>query len=402
VLSELDFLKGNNTLNFLKIRTSYGITGNADIDKNARFPLYEDSNISYNGQDIIFPTQLGNENLQWETSNVFDIALEAGLWKDRVTMELAYYNKRSTDVLLQVQVSPSTGFSNFWDNAAEIMNRGWELSIKTNNIVRKNFQWTSDMNFARNYNEIVSIGNYTPDAVSGGTNDTRVIVGRPIGSFMLVPFSHIDSESGRPVFLDLDGNETFDYDFKNGRSYVGDGLPDVIMGINNTIRFKNWDISTLINVSIGAQIFDSSGKRQMGLMTDWNMRTDILDRWTQPGDDALYPVLTFDEANYGFDPGDNAPWFNTSLYVYDADYARLKRLVVGYTFPNFKIRNKNITGIRVAFTATNLLTITNFPGLDPEIVRDFENPQDRNLSGNITYLTPPQERAYSVQLNFSF
>ncbi len=402
VLSELDFLKDNKTINFLKVRSSYGITGNADIDKNARFPLYEDSNISYNGQTIIYPTQLGNENLQWETSNVFDIALEAGLWKDRVTMEMAYYNKRSTDVLMQVQVSPSTGFSNFWDNAAEVLNRGYELTLRTNNIVKKNFQWTSDMNFARNYNEIVSIGNYTPDAVSGGTNDTRVIVGKPIGSFMLVPFSHVDSETGEPVFLDLEGNETSDYDFKNGRAYVGDGLPDVIMGLNNTFKYKNWDLTALINVSLGAKIFDSSGKRQLGLMTDWNMRADILDRWTQPGDEALYPQLTFDETKYGFDPGDNSPWFNTSLYVYDADYARLKRLVLGYNVPGFKIRNKNITGMRVAFSATNVFTVTNFPGLDPEIVRDFENPQDRNLSGNITYLTPPQERSYSVQINLSF
>jgi len=402
VLSELDFLKNNKTINFLKLRSSYGITGNADIDKNARFPLYEDSNASYNGQTIIYPTQLGNENLQWETSNVFDLALEAGLWKDRVTVEMAYYNKRSTDVLMQVQVSPSTGFSNFWDNAAEVLNRGWELTLRSNNIVKKNFQWTSNMNFARNYNEIVNIGNYTPDAVSGGTNDTRVIVGSPIGSFMLVPFSHVDSETGKPVFLDLDGNETFDYDFKNGRAYVGDGLPDVIMGLNNTFTYKNWDLTALINVSLGAQIFDSSGKRQMGLMTDWNMRTDILDRWTQPGDNAMYPQLTFDETKYGFDPGDNAPWFNTSLYVYDADYARLKRLVLGYNVPAFKIRNKNITGMRVAFSATNVFTVTNFPGLDPEIVRDFENPQDRNLSGNITYLTPPQERSYSVQINLTF
>ena len=402
VLSELDFLKNNKTINFLKLRSSYGITGNADIDKNARFPLYEDSNASYNGQTIIYPTQLGNENLQWETSNVFDLALEAGLWKDRVTVEMAYYNKRSTDVLMQVQVSPSTGFSNFWDNAAEVLNRGWELTLRSNNIVKKNFQWTSNMNFARNYNEIVNIGNYTPDAVSGGTNDTRVIVGSPIGSFMLVPFSHVDSETGKPVFLDLDGNQTFDYDFKNGRAYVGDGLPDVIMGLNNTFTYKNWDLTALINVSLGAQIFDSSGKRQMGLMTDWNMRTDILDRWTQPGDNAMYPQLTFDETKYGFDPGDNAPWFNTSLYVYDADYARLKRLVLGYNVPAFKIRNKNITGMRVAFSATNVFTVTNFPGLDPEIVRDFENPQDRNLSGNITYLTPPQERSYSVQINLTF
>ena len=145
---------------------------------------------------------------------------------------------------------------------------------------------------ARNYNELVDIGNYTPDAVSGGTNDSRVIVGRPVGSFFLVEHSHVDPETGLPVYLDLEGNETYDYN-NDIRKYVGDGLPDLIGGINNTFRYGNWDLSALATFSVGAKIFDSSAKRQLGVVTGWNMRDEKLtvganQATSQPTRDSLW------------------------------------------------------------------------------------------------------------------
>lgn len=401
IMSEEGFLVENRTISFLKLRGSFGYTGNAGIDASARFALYEDSqSLTYNGKPIIFPTQLGNEDLRWETARVIDASLEFGLWDDRVSGKVEAYHKLAKDVLLQVGVSPSTGFSSYWDNVAEVVNRGLEFSIQTINISTKDFTWITNFNMARNYNELNNIGGYTPDAVSGGTNDSRVVPGKPVGSFYLVPFSHIDDESGRPVYIDADGNNTFDYDFVNDRQYVGDGLPDFIGGMTNTVTYKQWTVSALLNFSKGAKIFDSSAKRQMGVVTGWNMREDALDRWTQPGDDATYPVLTLDGANWGIE--ESTPWLNTDLYVYDADYLRVKNLTLAYMVPDFMIRKRNIT--RMTFTAgvTNAFLWTNFPGLDPEVVRDFENQQDRNLSGNVTFLTPPQERAFTLQWSFSF
>ena len=126
--------------------------------------------------------QPANPNLRWETSRTVDASIEIGLWNDRVTTEIAYYNKRSKDVIMNVSTPPSTGFTNRWDNVATILNRGVEFSIKSRNLIGE-FQWTTELNFARNYNELEDIGNYTPDAVSGGTNDSRVIPGSPVGSF---------------------------------------------------------------------------------------------------------------------------------------------------------------------------------------------------------------------------
>lgn len=400
IVSEENFLKDSKNISFLKVKASWGLTGNANIPDYARFGTYSaaDNGILYGNEAILFPLQLANPNLQWETSRVIDASVEMGLWKDRVTFELGVYNKMSNDVLMNVNVSPSTGFTNYWDNVAQILNRGVEFSIKSRNMVGK-FEWTTDFNIARNYNELVDIGNYTPDAVSGGTNDSRVIVGKPIGSFYLVEFSHVDQENGLPVYLDLNGNETYDYD-NAIRKYVGDGLPDFIGGITNSFRYKNWDFQALAIFSVGAKIFDSSAKRQLGVVSSWNMRTDKFDRWRQPGDVAEFPILTLDETKYGLDEG--FPWWNTSLFVYDASYLRLRNLALGYTFQNLKVKNMTFNNLRLAVNVTNLFTLTNFPGLDPEVARDFENAQDRNLSPNVTYLTPPQERSYNFTLSFAF
>ncbi|MDG1158594.1 MAG: TonB-dependent receptor [Flavobacteriales bacterium] len=400
IVSEEDFLKDSKNISFLKVKASWGLTGNANIPDYARFGTYSaaDNGILYGNEAILFPLQLANPNLQWETSRVIDASVEMGLWKDRVTFELGVYNKMSNDVLMNVNVSPSTGFTNYWDNVAQILNRGVEFSIKSRNIVGK-FEWTTDFNIARNYNELVDIGNYTPDAVSGGTNDSRVIVGKPIGSFYLVEFSHVDQANGLPVYLDLNGNETYDYD-NAIRKYVGDGLPDFIGGMTNSFRYKNWDLQALAIFSVGAKIFDSSAKRQLGVVSSWNMRTDKFDRWRQPGDVAEFPILTLDETKYGLDEG--FPWWNTSLFVYDASYLRLRNLALGYTFQNLKVKNMTFNNLRLAVNVTNLFTLTNFPGLDPEVARDFENAQDRNLSPNVTYLTPPQERSYNFTLSFAF
>src|SRR5690606_18781707 len=113
-----------------------------------------------------------------------------------------------------------------------------------------------------------------------GTNDTRVIVGQPVGTNFLVRFSHVDPTTGRPVYLDIDGNETFNWDPKD-RVAVGNVLPDFSGGLTNTFTFKNWILSFLFVFTKGGDIYDSSSKRQLGVVTTWNMREDIFDRWRQ-------------------------------------------------------------------------------------------------------------------------
>ena len=386
----------SETISFLKLRTSWGRTGNASIDGFSRFALYNDQTqgVTYAGDTIVFPTQPGNPDLRWETVETIDASLEMGLWKDRVSVELGVYNKMASDVLMNVELPSHTGFNNRSVNAGQVLNRGVELGITSNNLPSTSeLQWKTTLNYAYNYNELVSTGDFTEDAISGGTNDSRAVTGAPLTTYFLVPFSHVDPESGLPVYIDINGNETFEYNLED-RQAVGDGLPDHVGGLRNEFTYRNWTLSTQFTGAFGAKIWDSSAKRQLGVVTDWNMRTDLFDRWRQPGDIASFPRLTMDETTYGLPAG--FPWWNTSLFMYDASYIRLRNASISYRVPSSK------GDITLRLSGNNLFVLTNFIGLDPELTRDFENRQDRNFSGGANYLTAPQERSVIFAINANF
>lgn len=398
VISEENFMKDSETISFLKIRAGWGITGNAAIPNYQQYGQYNIESNGYNGENYRYLAVAPNPNLQWETATTFDLGLESGFFEDRITASLSLYNKKTTNVLLDITPQVSTGFQSYWDNVGEILNRGVEFQLTSINISRNKFTWKTDFNVAYNYNEIVSIGDYSPDAISGGTNDTRVVVGAPVGTNYLVEFSHIDPETGRNVYLDANGEETMKWDPAN-RQAVGRVLPKAIGGITNTLNYGRWNLGLVCVFSLGSNIYDSSSKRQLGVVTDWNMRTDIFNRWRQSGDDAEYAQLSRLNENYGLD---NAYNNNTTQFLKEGDYLRFRRLSLGYTIPKFTIGSAIFQSLDITLSAVNFLTITNFDGLDPEIARDFENPTDRNMSPNISYLTPPQEMSFNLALNLRF
>jgi TonB-linked SusC/RagA family outer membrane protein len=399
-VSEEGFLKDNSTISNLRLRVSYGITGNANLPNYAWIGTYSppENNIpGYNGYPITYPSNLENPNLQWEELHNFDAGLEFGFLQNRITGEFSFYNKITKKVIINRSNAPSTGFDSYWDNIAEVLNRGVEFSIRSNNLVGA-FTWSTDFNIASNYNEVLSIGDLTPDAVGGGTNDTRIVVGKPVGSNYLVRFVRVDPADGLPVWLDKDGVETKTFSLSN-RVVVGSVVPDAIGAITNTFGYKNFDFSFMFVYTIGGNIYDNSGKRQLGVVTDWNLRREITDRWQEPGDIAQFPKLTLRPANY---PGLPGEWqYNSTMFLYDASYVRLRNVSLGYTLPKATAAKMKLSNARFYVTASNLLTFTKFKG-DPEIARDFENIADRNMSSNITYLTPPQEQTFTFGIELSF
>jgi len=402
IMSEEKLLSGNKYVTFLKLRASYGKSGNSSFDPNAKNGYFQyDPLRPYNGQPILYPTKLENPYLKWETSWTFDIGLDYGLFDDKISGSIEYYNKKTSDVIANLNIDPSNGFGSYYDNIGDILNEGIEFNIKIRNIDRKNFKWTTEFNIARNYNELVSTGKYTEDAVSGGTNDTRAVLGSPVGTFYLVRFSHVDKESGKPVYLDKNGNQTFTWS-PDYRVPVGSILPKGTGGITNTFQWKNWDLSILFNFQIGGNIYDASAKRQLGVTSFWNMRPEIANRWTKPGDDAAFPRLTLDASTYGLP---NYWQYNTPMWLYDASFVRLRNLTIGYNLPRKWVQKAKIQRARIAFIGTNLLVFTNYPGLDPEIARDGEGniDQSRNLQAqNVYYLNAPQEKTYNFQVVLTF
>jgi TonB-linked SusC/RagA family outer membrane protein len=399
-ISEEKFLKDSKVISFLKVKSSIGVNGNSNIPWDAQYNIFYSKPLAYNGETILFPdaSKPSNQNLKWETSRTIDAAVEFGLFGDRITGEFAYYNKLSSNVLLFVATQSNTGFKNAWANVGEIVNRGLEFALKAK-VIDKKFKWSVDFNIARNQNEVKSLGDYTEEAISGGTNDTRLVVGRPVGNNYLVRFSRVDAATGKPVYLDKDGNETMTWDPAN-RVSTGSIMPDAFGGIKNNFSYGRFDLSVFWVFTLGGDIYDSSSKRQLGTYDSdgWNHRTDQFDRWRAPGDKALYPVLTTTPTTYGA----GTPWINTDLWLHDGTFARLKNLSLGYNLPESVLRKTKLAKIRIAVQATNLLTLTKYPGLDPEIARDFENATDRNMSPNITYLTAPQQKTFTFSLDIGF
>ncbi|MBK6267280.1 TonB-dependent receptor [Marivirga sp. S37H4] len=400
IISEEDFMSDVTFLSFLKLKASWGLTGNStfpDFQRFGNFQIGQGGQV-YNGEPTVFPTRLANPDLRWEKTRTIDFAIETGFANDRITTEIAYYNKVTTDVIINVGTQPGTGFNNFWDNIGRIDNSGVELSLTSRNLVG-DFTWTTTINAARNENEVKDIGGYSPDAVGGGFNDTRVVPGQPVGANFLVRFSRVDPDTGKPIWLDKDGNETFNFDLSN-RVVVGSVIPDLVGGISNKFAYKNFDLNVFFTYTVGGNIYDGSAKRQLpSEVTSWNFRGDIVNRWQQPGDIAQLPKLTL-EPIQGADGGD--VWqYNSTLFLYDASYLRLRSLSLGYNLPSSLVQRYNLNNVRISFTGSNLLTFTKYPG-DPEIARDFQNAQDRNLSPNVSFLTPPQQRAYMLGLNIGF
>ena len=407
LISEERFWPKGGPVNFLKLKGSWGVTGNSDIDWRTQFASrsYPGFNVnvgdSYNNGNIRFEDRPENPNLQWEVTNIYDAGIEMGFWQDRITFDLTYYYKLTTDALIITNIPASSGLGNltFLQNVGTIRNKGFEFGLTSRNLTGP-LQWTTTLNLSRNDNLVLDVGTATPDALGGGFGDIRTVKGYPVGVNYIVPFSRIDPATGRPIYLDADGNETFVYDVVRARQEVDNIYPYLIGGITNNFNWKNWDLSFLWTFQLGGTIYDDAAKRQLGVVTDWNMRKEVADRWRAPGDIATYPRLTMDMRNWG---GNANFWQNNhSLWLYDGSFGRLKNITLGYTKNNSK-PDALISNWRVYVNATNLITLTEFTGWDPEISRDRNSPQERNIGGvGVTYLTPPQEKTYNVGINVTF
>lgn len=397
-LSQENFLKDSKVVNYLKLRGSYGITGNANIPPGEYYAKFGNSG-SYNGQPVVTPQNVENPNLQWEQLKSIDAAVEFGFLNNRISGEFAYYNKKTSKVLISGGISPSTGFLAAFQNVGEILNEGLELSLNTINIQSKNFKWTTNFNISKNYNKVLSIGNLSSDGILGATNDTRIIVGKPVGTNYLVRYVGVDPADGLPIWLDKNGYQTKTFSLDN-RVAVGQVMPDYVGGLTNTFSFKGFELTSLFTFALGGNIYDGSAKRQLGVVTDWNIRTDISDRWQKPGDIARFPRLTMSAGTY---PGLSSEWqYNSTMFLYDASFMRLRELTLAYRFPAAFAKKLGMNNTRVFVTGMNLLTFSKYPGGDPEIARDFENPQDRNMSPNVMYLTTPQQKSVTFGLSTSF
>jgi TonB-linked SusC/RagA family outer membrane protein len=393
--------------NTFKLRTSYGVTGNANIPSFLYLQTwtYQRSGTDlYNGQPILFPNNLENEDLKWERLNNFDAGVEFGINKNRITGEVAYYNKTSSDILLQVNLPASAGLGGrVFRNIGKVKNQGIELSTNIKLIDRRDFSLSINGNAARNYNEVVDLSGLGPDDIETGTDEGRLLPGYPIGTRYSVVYLGVDPADGLPIYMDRDGKSTKVWPGLGARRPIGKNIPDWIGGFGSNLNYKGFELTTLFVFAQGLDIWDNSGKYQfygIGAEGNNNFRQDFLDHWRQPGDNARYPRLSYNNTYPGW-PG--LDFASSSMLIQKGDYLRLRELTLAYRISPASLDRLKIKGLRLFVTGSNLFLWTNYTAGDPEINRDADGGVTaRNMNPNVNFLTPPQAKSVTFGLNVSF
>lgn len=395
IISEEDFLNDSDVLSFLKLRAAWGVTGNAELNDNyAEFGRFI-TNANYNdNNELVFgiaPDRLDNPDLQWEETTTYDIGLEFGLLNDRIYGTLGYYIKNADNLFFDANVQSSTGFQTVLQNALEVEVKGFEFSLTSRNLVG-DFKWTTDLNFTTIDNTVKDLAGLPPQAFdSRDGGEIRLFEGQDFATFYLQRYVGPDPENGRAIYLDADGNQTYEWDQVNSAVEAGSPFPDFYGGFTNTFEYKNFDLSVLFNFSVGFQVYNGEGPQNLAQIGSFNQRREILDRWTPENRDGRYPALSL-----------NTPFQNSDLYLQDGDFLRLRNVQLGYNLPSSFLEKYKLSRARVFIQGTNLLLFTEYDNGDPEVVRDNQNPLDRSLRASATFYTPPQARTITAGINVSF
>jgi TonB-linked SusC/RagA family outer membrane protein len=395
ILSEENFLKSSNLINYLKLRGSWGITGNAEIGEHQFLDLFQVSN--YPGLPGFIPFQLGDASLKWEKTTQVDIGLEFGLWNGRVSGEMDWYNKQTRDLLLAVNVPATNGYfdnvnflNTIFQNLGSLENRGFELLINSRNIESKNFKWTTSFNIGFNKNKIKNI----EGQIIEGSEFQRAVEGQPMGVFFMPKFIGVDPANGDALFLDDDDKPTNDYNAAK-RQVVGDANPDFTGGLNNTLSYKGFDLGIFFTFVSGNDVYNNAGRFMtsgFGQGLD-NQTTEVLGRWQKPGDITNVPRL-----GIFMSTGERT----SSRWIYDGSYIRLRQLSLGYNLPATVNSRLKITGARLFVAAANLWTATDYIS-DPEVnTLGTRVTAVQNITGGTDFYTIPQPRTFSLGVNVRF
>jgi len=382
-ISEENFF-GVKAINDLKIRASYGLTGNDGIPDFAYMNLYS-SGANYQLNPGIYPSQLPNPDLKWESTAQFDIGFDLAMFDSRLTLNFDYYNKQTKDLLLYRPVPPSSGFGSYISNIGEMKNNGIEFLI-AGKVIQSDFTWDLNTNFSLNRNEVTKLYNDQPiDQIGRGENSVRV--GYPIAIFYNYESLGVDPSTGDLVFKDVDGDGEIT---ENDRTMIGDPNPDFIGAFTNNFSYKGFSLSVTLQYSYGNDIFNGTRRYIESMKGQDNQLSVILDRWRQAGDITQVPRAT----NADLNNNDRA----SSRFIEDGSYLRFKTVRLAYNFNKEILDKLKLSRLELYVVAQNLFTFTNYSGMDPEV----NYAGDDDLRYGTDFFTYPSARVVSAGINVQF
>ena len=422
-LSNENFIKKLSFIDDTKIRVSYGATGNNRVSDFAYT-----SSLSSSGNYYTFgnayssgtrATTLGNAALKWETTKQFNVGLDISVLKNRLSFTGDYYDKKTTDLLLNANLPLASGYYSTYKNVGSVSNRGIELTFNTVNIQKKDFSWNSSFNISFNKSKVLSLAQNQESMVSilnSPFNSPLYIakIGHPIAMFYglisdgLYSYSDFDKLSGgafilksnipsngasrnniRPgdaKFVDLNGDLTIN---NSDCTVMGNPNPDFIGGFTNNFQYKGFDLSVFFQFSYGNQAYNANsvafnGGNDMKINT--NYYASYVNRWTEDN-----PNGTYARAN-GL-----GSFIYSSRFLEDASYLRLKTISLGYTLPPMVLIPLNIKSIRLYCSSQNLLTLTKYTGMDPEV-----STRNSALTPGYDYSPYPRAKSIVFGINVTF
>ena len=380
-VSDEDFLKGNKTVSNLKLRTSYGLSGNSEL------PAYQSLATLVNNSAIINDSRvtgigigrLANPDLVWEKTAQFDGGFELGLFNNRINIEADIYYRKTTDMLLDAPVPRSTGYSVIRKNVGSMENKGLDLGITSTNIESENFTWKTSFNISLNRNKVLSLA--TPDDIFGVgnpnfTNQTGIIrVGEPVGSFWGLVRLGTWSEAERAQaaqfvsyrggktllpgdikYLDVNGDKAItDAD----RQIIGNGMPKGWGSFSNSFRYKNLDLIVELQYSYGNDVLNMTHHSGEDRQVQANSFASVLNAWTPQNQNTSIAAIRDQSAGYVTNV--DTHWLE------DGSFIRGKNLLLGYTFNSSVAQKLHLSKLRIYTSVQNFFLATKYTGNDPEV-----------------------------------
>ena len=406
-VSQEDFLKDSNLISNLKLHTSYGLTGNSEIDPYKSLGKIKSETLLLNGTraPYSYMETMPNPDLKWEKTGQFDVGFNLGLFHNRLNFDVSYYNKKTTDLLLDCPVPHSTGFSTIFKNIGSVRNQGLDIMVN-GTPVQGEFTWNSTVNLNFNKNEILHLGDtdadvYLYDWVGGGS---ILRVGESMGSFYgLVRngiFTEEDYKAGK-----CEKNQIGRPDRSESREIIGKGLPDWTGSWVNNFSYKNFDLTVDFQFVWGVetlQRFMHSTYDRFGMT---NRLSNILyDGYngTNAGTMEQAIFLAYDKPHGGGDTTTDSQW------VANGSYLRLNMLQLGYTFDSSVAKKVGLSGLRLYLSGNNLFQIVSkdFLGYDPESTSEVSSSSGvssgSQFGQNMTFFSYPRARTFTFGVNVTF
>ena len=403
-----DFMKNINWLGDLKLRASYGLTGNSNIGSYPSLATY--SPVTYadlGGSSLGNP---GNSALRWEKTAQLDLGLDATIFKS-IDLVFDYYDKETNDLILNSPVPATNGFPNnsLTKNIGKLSNKGLEFQISSRNFSKKDFSWNTSFNIAYNKTRVIST-NDTGDEVAGGFSVAKP--GYDLGVYKLIKWAGVNSQTGLAQFYDINGNiKAYNQAVTpasqrwtnpatgavvtpiNGADAVIDAsktpFPKYIGGLSNDVRYKNFDFNIFVQFSADFYVYNATKASLLSNSNIRNKSVEILNSWTTPGVDASSQKLFY---------GDATSTQSSTRWLERGDFIRGKSISLGYTIPKTIVKKLDLSRIRIYAQVQNAFTITSYSGIDPEA----NNGGNVNIGGGVDNYRPYIARTFLLGLNVGF